>query len=645
MPEFPPRDHPAERGSQVGISVFPMSDSELIVPIEQALWPKGVARSLSGVLRNLGDKHGNLVIVAQPAKGYIMVKGPAEKIQEAKPGLRAIIEEHFPDADCPEELLEGPVEVSQAQPVEPAPMPPASPVSPASPPASTSAAAASASVTRQAPLSTTPKQEGVEKDVLIWTDMEGDCSDAATVSGSLLGLVGGRPDTKPRTLSTVKESDFSVLLGSWRIPREGGEGRAPTLVEIGQAQLFLRACQLVGGQGQTIDELRSAATRTTPGVPIPSQSSSPARKVKLNSVVSQVDDTEVKLLTENELIEMYAEYERVYGTGERPTKDCEPTTEQISSIAHLLDNGQPPFADFAIFGPYGHRIERKLKLSGISIGRDGVIRQVELHGPPNIGTWLASYNVLMTILVMKKAVDLGVLLKYRSHIERLHDRYSEKIWAVLYQAETRCRLELMDRLRREATAEHEAAIRAGGTSSFDPQRPWNTAWLRAVNHEAFWREEVIEPGMLILTKVAGVNEMVEGDATIKGNSMASNPREPHAAPARMTHAPSQPSSSTGQRARKANRSGRVHQIEDGKYTLNRTGFKICEGYQSGECAQTTSGIWCSQQWDTVHQCNRCLGNHPSKNCPHKDVQVPGFVKRDKGKGQGKNKKGGKRAPY
>ena len=151
--------------------------------------------------------------------------------------------------------------------------------------------------------------------------------------------------------------------------------------------------------------------------------------------------------------------------------------------------------------------------------------------------------------------------------------------------------------------------------------------------------------MLILTKVAGLNEMVEGDATIKGNATGSNPREPNVAPARMTQSAGQRSSSAGTRPRKANRSGRVHQIEDGKYTSNRTGFKLCEGFQSGECSLTTSGIWCAQQWDTVHQCNRCLGNPPSKTCPHKDVHVPGFVKRDKGKGQGKTKKGGRRAPY
>ena len=127
-----------------------MGDTELLVHIEQALWPKGVARSLSGVLRNLGDKHGNLVIVAQPTKGYIMVKGPADKIEEAKPGLRAIVEEHFPDADCPEELLDGPQEVTPPEPPAPAAPTPAAPAAPAAP-APTAAAASK-------PASSTPAQ-------------------------------------------------------------------------------------------------------------------------------------------------------------------------------------------------------------------------------------------------------------------------------------------------------------------------------------------------------------------------------------------------------------------------------------------------------------------------------------------------------
>lgn len=147
---------------------------------------------------------------------------------------------------------------------------------------------------------------------------------------------------------------------------------------------------------------------------VPTQSASTPRKVKLNSVSSQVDDTEVSLLNEAQLVAMYAEYERVNRLGESPPKDCEPTTEQISAIVHLLDNGLPPFADFASFSPYGHRIERKLKLSGVAIGRDGVtIGRLNCMGHPTL----------------KKAVDLGVLLKSRSHIERLHDRYSDRAWA------------------------------------------------------------------------------------------------------------------------------------------------------------------------------------------------------------------------
>lgn len=484
------------------------------------------------------------------------------------------------------------------------------------------------------------------KEVVAWSELDGDPADEATVSGSFLKLIGAAATTKPRSLSTVLLADFEALLRNWRIPTGGaGNTRAPTLVETGQATLSFRACQLVGGSGQTFEDMRNqlAAAKAAPAPPpaVAATTASP-RKFKLATVTSQIDDTEIRLVEESEVVKMYREYERVFGPNERPPKDSEPTAEQLSAISHLLDAGLPPWADFAIFGPFGRRIERKVKLTGMTMGRDGQMRQVELHGPPNIGAWLASYNVLMTILIMKCAVDLGVLLKYRSHIERLHDRYSDKIWAILYQAESRCRLELMDRLRREAVSEHEAITRAGGVSTFDVNRPWNTAWSRAVSDETFWREEVLEPGMLILTKVSGLNEMVEGDARVQPASSSLAPRETQVQPSKMAHGPASTPSSL--RPRKNNRSGRVHQIEGNKYVLNRTGFKLCEGFQTGACTQTNGGIWCAQQWDTTHQCERCLGAHGSHACPHKELQVPGFAKKE-AKGRGKGKRGGKRPPY
>ena len=134
--------------------------------------------------------------------------------------------------------------------------------------------------------------------------------------------------------------------------------------------------------------------------------------------------------------------------------------------------------------------------------------------------------------------------------------------------------------------------------------------------------------------------MVEGDAKVTGAPSSSAPREVNPGPARMTQQPAA-------KVRKQNRSGRVHQIENEKYVMNRTGHRLCEAYQTGSCARSTNGIWCSQAWDHTHQCNKCLGNHPENRCPHKEIQVPGFAKKGEGKSKGSGRKGGggKKAAY
>ena len=115
--------------------------------------------------------------------------------------------------------------------------------------------------------------------------------------------------------------------------------------------------------------------------------------MKLSSVISQIDDTELIVAEEKEVLRYYARYESVFGAGERPAKDCEPTAEQLTGLRHLCDQGSPPYADFSIFGPFGHRMMKRIKLSGFSIERDGSLRTVELYGPNNLGAWLQSYNV------------------------------------------------------------------------------------------------------------------------------------------------------------------------------------------------------------------------------------------------------------
>ena len=285
---------------------------------------------------------------------------------------------------------------------------------------------------------------------------------------------------------------------------------------------------------------------------------------------------------------------------------------------------------------------KKVKLSGVQLGRDGAFQQAELYGPANITMWEASYNVLMNTLVMLDAVDLGALMTYKQHIVKLHDRYSHRVWSIIYQADSRCRLEHFERTRRLLQAAHEEAISKGATTDYDDRKPWNLVFRKVVSDESYWRDQVQEPALLVLTKIAGLNEVVEGDAMPQPS--ASHPREAIPSAGRMANQPQ-----LQIRLRNNNRTGRHHQIESGKYTANRTGYSICSAYNSGECKDTIQGVWCAKSHNMAHQCDRCLGSHPSTRCPHNEMPVPGFIK-NKGKGgsggkKGRGKGGKGRQPY
>lgn len=150
--------------------------------------------------------------------------------------------------------------------------------------------------------------------------------------------------------------------------------------------------------------------------------------------------------------------------------------------------------------------------------------------------------------------------------------------------------------------------------------------------------------MPILTKVANVGETLEGDARIDQPTPGAGPREVQPPPSRLGES----ASSSAVHPRNANRTGRFHQVEGGKYLSNRTGYKICEAYNTGQCTDASQGVWCQRNWDTVHQCDRCLGSHPSSRCPDQEMPTPGFLKKNaKGKGKdgkGRGKKGRGRRP-
>lgn len=96
---------------------------------------------------------------------------------------------------------------------------------------------------------------------------------------------------------------------------------------------------------------------------------------------------------------------------------------------------------------------------------------------------------------MTDTVDLGAKLAYQNRVERLFERYGEKSWGLLYQADVGARLEEIPRIKLELSQNHAEALAAGKTTSFDPKRPWNASFKEMADRDKFWNAEFTEPAL------------------------------------------------------------------------------------------------------------------------------------------------------
>ena len=89
-------------------------------------------------------------------------------------------------------------------------------------------------------------------------------------------------------------------------------------------------------------------------------SATPAKKVKAASVLDQLDESEIPLLSQAQLDEAYRFHAEI--TGADPPADAEPTGEQIAALrARVADRGESPYADFSVLTPFGRRVQKQMK--------------------------------------------------------------------------------------------------------------------------------------------------------------------------------------------------------------------------------------------------------------------------------------------
>lgn len=491
-----------------------------------------------------------------------------------------------------------------------------------------------------------------EKDSIInldslaeWCGLQtSDTEPRTSTRGSLFALLGCSGISHYRLVAMMPSDVFTQALSTWKV----GEA-SPLPAQMAAANLLHVTARCLCGldsfpsQAATQQQLQSqidllkaqaAASNTA------NSAQATIARIKLAVIIDQSKEEEVVIMPDAEIQKCYSEYDKVMGGP--PDPDVEGTNEQLTGIKHLIDTSRPPYADFAIFGPHGHRMARKLKLAGMVIDGSGQLRQIEMLGPPTYEDWDKCYGILRTLLVMLRQVVLVRLDRYRTLIHDYAVRYGPKVWHIIYQADVRCRREHMERLRRIAVEESAATHAKGGWHPLDPTRPWDLVWLRAVDDVSFWRKELEEPAVLVLTHTASLSSMVHGDAPVEHSTSAASQHShvPPPPPAAVRGAPS-----VGPRKK-----AKIHVTNsEGLLLQNRSGKDLCPGFQTGACQDTLPGtIQCAKDPTKWHQCAKCLAPaHGASHCSGPLPKPPSqWVARGRGGGQRKgNKGGGKGRPY
>ena len=88
-------------------------------------------------------------------------------------------------------------------------------------------------------------------------------------------------------------------------------------------------------------------------------------------------------------------------------EDEEISRDQLTALDSRVLAGGAPYADFAVWRPYGARLQRTMKFVAQVIGTDGEWHKKEIAGPQNFLEWEKCYRVFrIGALVLEILVDI-----------------------------------------------------------------------------------------------------------------------------------------------------------------------------------------------------------------------------------------------
>ncbi len=372
----------------------------------------------------------------------------------------------------------------------------------------------------------------------------------------------GDPQDKVRLFALLDAPTLKAAVQAARVvSEEGGDGAPLTPMQAAQVALVWRICRRIcfatgGGswedyrdinpldEGQATESSQQLALVPSSQLQLqlPGQSSlaqAPGtRLVKLSAVLDQGDSTEIPLAGKEQWDAWHATY--VAACLSSPPEEQEPTMEQLSALHHRIGKlGLTPYADFAVWVPFGRRGLRAVKFRCWLPAGDGTFFTREIAGPENFAQWECSWLLFMTACIVLDVAPRASLDCYHDTIRRLVVDWPE-CWHLIVVADDKCRCEHLERVRRQVCAD----IRAGAAAppGFSEDRLWGEVFRRAARDAEFWDRQVRRPAASWVAKGArGAPLALEeklASVHIPGGAAALQPR---------TEAP-QTASSSGKRS-------------------------------------------------------------------------------------------------
>ena len=327
----------------------------------------------------------------------------------------------------------------------------------------------------------------------VWANLSGAANDAKTPLGALLTALGNPSNL--RDIAFIDQELWRETVANVKVQTDATpRGLSP--IEKSQVAQFKYAASRTAGP-DALAPLAAAASQTLPPAAVHTQSertSGGDHGPRLSTLFGATDTALIKLKIED-ISKYFMEYKK--SRGDFPGKDVEPSQDQLSAICQLINAGLVPYVDFALFGPCNSKFQEKMKY--VTSKFDPINQtwsKVELPGPRTYDEWHKAWCVFECCLLLLRTVSPERLAAYARLIKRFHDRFGQKCWFIIYQADVLMRSETMDRIRRNCiSVGSTASAPAFNGCTFHPATPWEYVFAVAASETepesaAFWTENI-----------------------------------------------------------------------------------------------------------------------------------------------------------